>query len=112
MALDDETRLQKIYKKLEGVPDEKWWTEEDYFYTSLGGFTFYVYGSADESGHVEEVGVRVFDCDENELANYEHAPGLSDVFGWLLKSPWERQEAQREKEIERNREKLDDFLDE
>jgi hypothetical protein len=81
---EEEEQLEKIYAKLEEVPDDKWREENQYFYTSLGGFTFRLYGSHDD-GCVVETGVCVLDSEENVLADHEHAPGLSDVFGRLVK---------------------------
>ncbi|MBW3014747.1 hypothetical protein KY335_05935 [Candidatus Woesearchaeota archaeon] len=110
MALDDEERLGKIYEKLEGVPDDKWRAQEQYFETSLGGYTFRLYGSYDD-GCVMETGVCVLDSSERPLHDFDHAPGLSDVFGRLVKRELELEAEKEEDEKEKSKGKFDDFLD-
>lgn len=110
MALEDEARLEKIYEKLEGVEDDRWRTEEHYFETSLGGFTFHLYGSYDD-GCVMDTGVRVLDSSERLLHDYQNASGLSEVFKRLVEREMKIEAEREEEEIEKSKGKLDDFLD-
>ena len=112
MALDDITELEKLYDKLQEVALDEWREEHHNFYVYKKGLKFVLYGTADEYGNAEDTGVCVMNSNEDVVHDFEHAPGMSDVFGQLVKREMAALEREREKEKQRSRKTLSEFLDE
>jgi hypothetical protein len=112
MAIEDRTELDKLYDKLGNVPIDEWREEHHNFYVYKKGLKFVLYGTADEYGNPESTGVCVLNSNEDVVADFEHAPGMSDVFGQLVKKEMAALEKERKKEKERSRKTLSEFLDE
>ncbi|MBD3259503.1 hypothetical protein GF371_02620 [Candidatus Woesearchaeota archaeon] len=112
MALDDRAELDKLYDKLQEVSLDEWREEHHNFYVYKKGLKFVLYGTADEYGNPESTGVCVLNSNEDVVADFERAPGMSSVFSELVKREMAALERQREKEKEQSRKTLSEFLDE